>query len=155
MLLRRYSYHRGSEKYVLPWLRSVSSSSLASSLPMNTCAEVISEVAGCPAHLTTNSDGLRGANEMNVGPREVSPQQKGRYGVISLFGVFSVVPLFKKKIGYSPVVIVLAENNHLRIEKLFVPSLFIAVTRSGVILLKVVRHCSSCFSKRNQPRVGR
>ena len=40
-------------------------------------------------------------------------QPRGRYGVISLFdGVSSVVPLLKKKIGFAPVVIVLAENDN-------------------------------------------
>ena len=40
-------------------------------------------------------------------------QPRGRYGVISLFdGVSSVVPLLKKKIGYAPVVVILAENDN-------------------------------------------
>ena len=75
--------------------------------------ESISRTAGCsayPTNVTHPVEQPRGEEKFETGE---GLQPRGRYGIISLFdGVSSVVPLLKKKIGYAPVVVVLAENDN-------------------------------------------
>ena len=75
--------------------------------------ESISRTAGCSAYPTNVTHPI----EQPCGEEKVETsegfQPRGRYGIISLFdGVSSVVPLLKKKIGYAPVAVVLAENDN-------------------------------------------
>ena len=75
--------------------------------------ESISRTAGCSAYPTNVTHPV----EQPCGEEKVYTgeglQPRGRYGIISLFdGVSSVVPMLKKKIGYAPVVVVLAENDN-------------------------------------------
>ena len=76
--------------------------------------ESIIRTAGCsvyPANDFQPVEQLRNAEMTKDAHKESQPQ--GRYGIISLFdGVSSVVPLLKKKIGYAPVAVILAENDN-------------------------------------------
>ena len=78
----------------------------------NVHEERSSRTAGCSAYPTKDSHLVeQSCEEVKENIDEIQPQ--GRYGVISLFdGVSSVVPLLKKKIGYAPVVVILAENDN-------------------------------------------
>ena len=72
-----------------------------------------SRTAGCSAYPTKDSHLVEQSCEEVKDSLDEELQQRGRYGVISLFdGVSSVVPLLKKKIGYAPVVVILAENDN-------------------------------------------
>ena len=72
-----------------------------------------SRTAGCSAYPTKDPHLVEQACEGVKESINEEIQPQGRYGVISLFdGVSSVVPLLKKKIGYAPVVVILAENDN-------------------------------------------
>ena len=72
-----------------------------------------SRTAGCSAYPTKDPHLVEQACEEVKESINEEIQPQGRYGVISLFdGVSSVVPLLKKKIGYAPVVVILAENDN-------------------------------------------
>ena len=79
----------------------------------NVQEERSSRTAGCSAYPTNFPDLVEKSSEEVKENCEAEPQPQGRYGVISLFdGVSSVVPLLKKKVGYAPVVAILAENDN-------------------------------------------
>ena len=72
-----------------------------------------SRTAGCSAYPMKDSHLVERSCEEVKDNLDEELQPRGRYGVISLFdGVSSVVPLLKKKIGYAPVVVILAENDN-------------------------------------------
>ena len=76
--------------------------------------ESISRPAGCSAYPANASHPVE-QPRCEEKPEAIGEdlQPRGRYGIISLFdGVSSVVPLLKKKIGYAPVAVVLAENDN-------------------------------------------
>ena len=79
----------------------------------NVHEESTSRTAGCSAYPTKDSHRVEQSYEAVQANFDEELHPKGRYGVISLFdGVSSVVPLLKKKIGYAPVVVILAENDN-------------------------------------------
>ena len=79
----------------------------------NVHEERSSRTAGCSAYPTKDSHLVEQSREEVKDNLDEELQPQGRYGVISLFdGVSSVVPLLKKKIGYAPVVVILAENDN-------------------------------------------
>ena len=79
----------------------------------NVHEESTSRTAGCSAYPTKDSHLVEQSYEEVQDNFNEELQPQGRYGVISLFdGVSSVVPLLKKKIGYAPVVVILAENDN-------------------------------------------
>ena len=76
----------------------------------NVHEESTSRTAGCSAYPTKDSHRVEQSYEAVQANFDEELHPKGRYGVISLFdGVSSVVPLLKKKIGYAPVVVILAD----------------------------------------------
>ena len=77
----------------------------------NVQEERSSRTAGCSAYPAKDSHLVEQSCEEVKENFDEELQPQGRYGLISLFdGVSSVVPLLKKKIGYAPVVVILAEN---------------------------------------------
>lgn len=80
---------------------------------LNRQDERSSRTAGCSAYHTDDSHLCRAIMREVKDNLDEGLQPRGRYRVISLLdGISSVVPLLKKKIGYAPVVVILAENDN-------------------------------------------